>query len=323
MQKLKPFKIGPITVDPPLILAPMAGVTHSPFRQLVASFEKPGLFYSEMLSAKHLPHDLRKNSLWIQRTEIEHPMAYQIFAANADEAAVGCVELQEKNPEIIDLNLACPAPNIATRRKSGAYLLSDLGLIAEILSAMKEKVQQPLTAKIRLGNKPDLHFLRDLSAVLEECGVNAVTLHPRLTSEKLKRRARWEYIGYLKEMSSIPVIGNGDVKSKEDCQKMFAQTGCDGVMIGRTAVQKPWIFAEICGEKQELSNDFLQSAYHRHIGLITNFFQPQQALGRIKEFTWYYSKNLRFGHRFAARLQSIRTFHEGLEFIAENFAKTL
>jgi tRNA-dihydrouridine synthase len=250
-------------------------------------------------------------------------MAFQIFAASAAEAATGCLELQGKNPEIIDLNLACPAPNIAERRKSGAYLLSDLGLIAEILSAMKEKVRQPLTAKIRLGRKPDLHFLRDLSAVLEGCGVDAVTLHPRLTSEKLKRRARWEYIGFLKEMSTIPVIGNGDVKSREDCRKMFAQTGCDGVMIGRAAVQQPWIFSEICGEAQELNDNFLQKAYRLHLELINDFFPPPQALGRIKEFTWYYSKNLKFGHRFAARLQSIRTFPAALEFIEENFIKAI
>lgn len=323
MQKLKPFQIGPVTVDPPLILAPMAGVTHSPLRQLVASFKRPGLFYSEMLSAKHLPHDLRKNSLWIQRTEIERPMAFQIFAASADEAATGCLELQEKNPEIIDLNLACPAPNISTRRKSGAFLLSNLSLIAEILVAMKEKLHQPLTAKIRLGNKPDLHFLQDLSAVLEECGVNAVTLHPRLTSEKLKRRSRWEYIGYLKDMSSIPVIGNGDVNSKEDCLKMFAQTGCDGVMIGRAAIQKPWIFSEICGNARELTADFLENTYRRHIGLIIDFFPPEQAKGRLKEFTWYFSKNLKFGHGFAARLQSVQSFPDCLEFINANFTRAI
>lgn len=299
----------------------MAGVSHSPLRQLVAGFKPPGLFYSEMLSAKHLPDDVKKNSLWLQRTAIERPMAYQIVAPNPAEAVLGATHLQDYDAEIIDLNLACPAPSIA-RRKSGGYLLSDLELTASILTAVRRKITKPFTVKIRLGVKPDLNFLKDLAAVLEQCQVDAVTLHPRLTTEKLKRRARWEYIAHLKNMTSMPVIGNGDVQSREDCQKMLSQTGCDGVMIGRAAVQKPWIFSEICGTAPEITPEFLFEVYKKACRLISDFFPPRQALGRTKEFTWYFSRNLRFGNRQAARMQSLPNLEACRQFMEENFLKS-
>jgi tRNA-dihydrouridine synthase B len=323
MYQLKPFKIGKVTIDPPLISAPMAGITHSPVRQLIASYGKPGLFFTEMLSAKHLPHDLRENSRWIQRSAVESPMAYQIFASTAEEAAIGCREILKKDPEIIDLNMACPAPSIATFKRAGAFLLSDLCLVEEMLLAMKKEIDRPLTVKIRLGKKPDLKFLQELTSILESCGVEAVTLHPRLTTEKLKRRARWEYIGYLKDMTNMAVIGNGDVKTREDCLKMFAQTGCDGVMIGRAAIQKPWLFSEICGAEIEINKEFLQEVYQKAVDLISGFFKVEQAIGRIKEFSWYFSKNLKFGHRYASRMQSTKGMNNLLDFIATNFERAI
>lgn len=301
------FNIGAVRIDPPLVLAPMAGVSHSPFRRLVASFARPGLFFSEMLSARHLPNDVRKNSLWLQREAVEHPMAYQIVAPTPEEAVIGARELAGYGAEIVDLNLACPAPNIAGRRKAGGHLLSDLALIEKILTALRPAIACPLTVKIRLGVAPDLAFLRELAGVLEATGVDAVTLHPRLTSEKLKGRARWDYIGHLKAMTRLPVIGNGDVTSREDCLAMFRQTGCDGVMIGRAVVRKPWLFAEVLGEERELTADFLWATYQEAWRLITEFYPEHMALGRIKEFTWYFSQNLRFGHRLAARMQNLST----------------
>lgn len=319
---LTPFSIGQVTVDPPLILAPMAGVSHSPLRQLVAAFARPGLFFSEMLSAKHLPDDVKKRSFWLQRTEVERPMAYQLVASSAAEAAVGGAALNDYGAEIVDLNLACPAPAIAGKRRAGGFLLSDLALVTEILVALRAVVSCPLTVKIRLGTTPDLAFLRDLAGVLEGCGVDAVTLHPRLTSEKLKRRARWEYIGHLKAMTRLPVIGNGDVSTADDCRLMFAQTGCDGVMIGRAAVQRPWIFAEIIDQPPSISPAFLLTTYRQATELITTFFPPPQALGRLKEFTWYFSKNLPFGHRLAARLQNLPTLAACQELIETDFLRS-
>ena len=316
-----PFCIGGVEISPPLVLAPMAGITHSPFRRLVAGFGGVGLFFSEMLSARHLVHDVRHHSRWLQHSPTEHPLAWQIVAATPEEAVDGAGHLLTRAPEIIDLNLACPAPNISGKRKAGGHLLNDLAAITAMLEALRAAVPVPLTVKIRLGRKPDAVFLQDLAAVIAGCGIDAVTLHPRLTTEKLKRRARWEYIARLKEMLAIPVIGNGDVKTAGDCRRMFAETGCDGVMIGRAAVQKPWLFAEIMGAEFDLSPTFLHDTYRRAITLITDFFPEDKAKGRIKEFTWHFSRNLTFGHRFAARLQSKRNLAECLEFINENFMR--
>lgn len=299
-----PFKIGSVVIDPPLVLAPMAGVSHSPFRRLVASFDRPGLFCSEMLSARHLPNDIKKNSLWLQRQEIERPMAYQIVAPNPEEALVGARSLSGYGAEIVDLNLACPAPNIA-RRRSGGRLLNDPALVEAILRALRPALACPLTVKIRLGEKADLAMLRDLAGLLEDCEVDAVTIHPRLTTEKLRGRARWDYIGELKGMTRLPVIGNGDVTNREDCLAMFRQTGCDGVMIGRAAVRKPWIFGEILGREYRPDPDFLWAVYRLAWRLIAGFYPEHQALGRLKEFTWHFSRNLFFGHRFAARMQNL------------------
>ncbi|HFQ80649.1 MAG TPA: tRNA-dihydrouridine synthase family protein, partial [Desulfobacterales bacterium] len=246
------------------------------------------------------------------------PMAWQIVAPTPEEAALGAAHLTQA--EIIDLNLACPAPNIA-RRRAGGHLLSDLKLTDAIIKAVRQAAPQAMTVKIRLGRKPDLVFLKELAAVIEGNGVDAVTLHPRLTTEKLKRRARWEYIGHLKEMVKIPVIGNGDVNSREDCLKMTAQTGCDGVMIGRAAVRRPWIFAEICGIEQIISPEFLLRTYEELFNEIINFFPPRMAIGRIKEFTWHFSTNLKFGHRLAARMQSLKDLDACLDFIRGNFIK--
>ncbi|MBU0480194.1 MAG: tRNA-dihydrouridine synthase family protein [Proteobacteria bacterium] len=317
-----PFHIGKVVVDPPLVLAPMAGVSHSPFRRLVASFGRPGLFFSEMLSARHLPQDVRGNSLWLQRHEVERPMAYQIVAPNPEEAVAGAEALAGYGAEIIDLNLACPAPKIA-QRGSGGHLLSDLDRIGAILTGLRPAVSCPLTVKIRLGREPDLAFLKDLAAMLEACGIDAITLHPRLTTEKLKGRARWEYIGHLKSMTRLPVIGNGDVESREDCLAMFYRTGCDGVMIGRAAVKKPWLFAEMMGREQEINAGFLWDTYREAWRLITEFFPEHQALGRIKEFTWYFSKNLLFGHRFAARLQNLTTLEACRDFAEQEFPRAV
>ncbi|MBA3015565.1 MAG: tRNA-dihydrouridine synthase family protein [Proteobacteria bacterium] len=323
MFPLKPFAIGNITIDPPLILAPMAGVSHSPLRQLVASFARPGLFFSEMLSAKHIPDDIKKHSFWLARETCEQPMAYQIVAPSPEEAALGASHLCQIGAEIIDLNLACPAPNISGRRKAGGFLLSDLPLVTDILSTLRPVVSCPLTVKIRLGVKPDLIFLHDLVDILEATGVDAITLHPRLTTEKLKRRARWEYIGHLKDMTRLPVIGNGDVVTREDCLTMFDQTGCDGVMIGRAAAQKPWLFAEITsGLDQEITAEFLFATYQKAWTMMTDFFPANQTLGRIKEFTWYFTKNLRFGHRLAARMQNLPDLPACWQLVKEEFIKS-
>ncbi len=306
-EKLDGFKIGYVEIKFPAIQAPMAGITHSPFRILLSNYGKPGLFFSEMLSARSVLNEDFSNSIYLKciDTEKERPIAYQIFSSDKESAFVACERLnKEKYIDIVDFNLSCPAPEIAKKRKAGAFLLSDLVLSHSILKTMKKALTKPLTVKVRIGVKEDKGFLKDLVSMVEDAGVNAITVHPRLVKDKLKGRSKWEYIGFVKDIAKIPVIGNGDVKTKNDFFKMIDETGCDGVMIGRAVVQKPWIFGEISGKEFNIDAVFLIELYSTMLTLYTSFFPPEKAIGRIKEFTWYFSKNLKFGHHFASMVQA-------------------
>ncbi|NOY22464.1 MAG: tRNA-dihydrouridine synthase family protein [Acidobacteria bacterium] len=311
------FKIGNIQINPPLVLAPMAGISHLPFRRLIRKYGAPGLFFTEMLSARALPGEQFDWPGFVQCDEEEHPISYQIFASDPRDAEAATQKLCQGPVDIVDLNLSCPAPEIAKKRKAGAHLLNDLDMISRILRAMKSVSTVPVTAKIRLGKTADRGFLAELAAVFTENEVAAVTIHPRVTGEKLKRVSRWEYIGYMKEMMTVPVIGNGDVKTREDCLRMFSETGCDGVMIGRAAVQKPWIFSTINREGADITPEFLQKCYLEAVRLVSDYFEEPRFLGRIKEFTWYFSKNMKFGHHFASLIQNADSLTE-VKGIVEN-----
>ncbi|MCK5878206.1 MAG: tRNA-dihydrouridine synthase family protein [Holophagae bacterium] len=318
--KLKGFRIGNVSVNPPLVLAPMAGISHLPFRRLVRKYGSPGLFFTEMLSSRTLPGEFFDRPGYVQCDDAEHPICYQIFTSNPEDAEAATRKLCEGPADIVDLNLSCPAPEIAKKRKAGAYLLNDLDMINRILRSMISVSTVPVTVKIRLGKKADRGFLGDLAAVLNENGVAAVTIHPRETGEKLKRVSRWEYIGYMKDLMKIPVIGNGDVINREDCLRMFSETGCDGVMIGRAAVQKPWIFSTIIGEAPETTSEFLLETYRESVRLFSTYFEETRFLGRIKEFTWYFSRNMKFGHHFASLIQNAGSVTEVSRIVEENFS---
>ena len=320
MGLIKPLKIGDLKIDFPAIQAPMAGITHSPFRMLVATYGKPGLFFSEMLSAKSVLFEDFSQSIYLKciDTSIERPIAYQIFASDEESAYNAAQRLNgEDYIDIVDFNLSCPAPEIAKKRKAGAFLLSDLNLSLSILKSVRKALTKPFTVKVRIGMKEDKAFLKELISVVEDAGANAITVHPRLVKQKLKGKSRWEYIGFVKDIAKIPVIGNGDVKNKEDFFKMIEETGCDGVMIGRAAVQKPWIFGEIKGQTFNIHADFLVELYTKMLELYTSFFPPEKVLGRVKEFTWYFSKNLKFGHYFASKVQASKSVEEIHSFYIE------
>ncbi|BBB32155.1 tRNA-dihydrouridine synthase B [Thermotomaculum hydrothermale] len=320
MSLLKPLKIANLTIDFPAILAPMAGITHSPFRNLILLYQKPGLFFSEMLSSKSVLYEDFSQSIYLRCIDSvrERPIAYQIFASDEESAFLAAKRLnKEEYIDIIDFNLSCPAPEIAKKRKAGAFLLSDLDLAFKILKAVKRGLTKPFTVKVRIGMKEDRELLKDLISMVEEAGADAITVHPRLVKQKLKGKSKWEYIAFVKEIAGIPVIGNGDVKTREDFFRMLEETGCDGVMIGRAAVQKPWIFGEISEKEYEITPDFLINLYQRMLELYKEFFPPEKALGRIKEFTWYFSKNLKFGHHFASKVQSSKSVNEILNFFKD------
>jgi len=237
------LKIGHLQVEPPLILAPMADHTHAAFRELVAHFGGCGLFFTEMLNSRIVATQKLSTDPYLMRAKRDRPLAAQMAGRDPDRIA-RALERIRGCFEAYDLNMGC-ARGVVQRYRWGVWLMEDKGLAAEVVRRAREVVQGPLTVKVRSGvHQHDLKYLKDFCLMLEAEGVDAVLLHPRTARERLKRPPRWEEIRAVKAALSIPVIGNGDVFGPEDALRMFAETDCDGVMIGRAALIRPWIFRD-------------------------------------------------------------------------------
>jgi tRNA-dihydrouridine synthase B len=297
--KLKPFYIKHLKVDPPLILAPMSGLTHTALRQLVAEIGGCGLFYTEMLSARALPLEAPNSSPRLRSTALERPIVYQLLVSRPEELLAAIEKIESCGADGLDLNMGCTTAVIA-KRGGGISLMKEPKRAEAIVRACRKATDLPLTAKIRLGWTMNWHGLRDFCLMLQDSGVDAICLHPRLKQDRLKRPARWEYIGRIKERMNIPVIGNGDVNSPQSAMRMFEFTGCDGVMLGRAAVQRPWLFRQIANSlSPDLYHDNCPDpveAFNRFISILQSSMEPEYTLPLLKRFTFYFSQNYSFGH---------------------------
>lgn len=312
------LRLHDLVIDFPVVLAPLAGITHLPFRRHIFNLGRPGLFFTEMLSARAVMKERVHESLYLQTDLREHPIAFQLVAATGEDARAASERLVRAGVSMIDLNLSCPAPEIAKKRQAGAFLLNEPDRVRQMVLEMREVHDGILTAKIRLGYRADESRLISFGHMLADAGVDAITVHPRLTTEKLKRRARWTFIRLLKTELDIPIIGNGDVTSPEDCHRMFKETGCDAVMIGREAVRRPWIFAMIAGLlEQDPVPASRQLQLFDLVDAIAGFFPERKAVGRVKEIGWYLGERMMYGHHFASRIQASETI-EDIRTIVEN-----
>ena len=236
--------IGKIEIKTPIILAPMAGVTDYPFRVLCRKMGA-GAVYSEFVSSEGIIRENQKTLDMIKFQEIERPIGVQIFGSSPQvmEKAAKFV-IDNFNPDILDINYGCPVPKI-TNKGGGSAALKDLCLMDEITQAVVEAVPNtPVTVKMRAGWDNNSIIIPHAGERLQNLGVKAITLHPRTTKQRYTGYAKWLYIKELKEACSIPIIGNGDVRTADDMMKMFDETGCDAVMVGRAAIGNPWFFKE-------------------------------------------------------------------------------
>jgi len=297
--RLNPLHIKDLRVDPPLILAPMSGLSHTVLRQLVADYGGCGLFYSEMLSARALPLESPATSPWLLCTARERPIIYQILVANVDKLPAAIEKIESCGADGLDLNMGCTTALII-KRGGGIALMKDKKRAEAIVSTSRRATNLPLTAKIRLGWTLNWDHLREFCLMLQDRGVDAISVHPRLKQDRLKRPARWEYIRRIKELLDIPVIGNGDVDSPGAAVQMFKQTGCDAVMIGRAAVCQPWLFRQVADSLSALphgqSTPNPPHAYNRFLSLLDSSMVPEYALPLLKRFTYYFARNYAFGH---------------------------
>jgi nifR3 family TIM-barrel protein len=297
--------IGTLSVFPPVVLAPMAGLTHAPLRRLLGELGGVGLFYSEMLSARALRHERPGSSRMLARAEKGRPLCLQIFAAEPEQIAPAVAAGEAWRPEAWDLNFGCPAPEIL-KQGGGSALARDLGRAWRMAEAMRHAAPGPLIFKIRA--EEDRGRLLEFAQMLQSAGADAIVVHGRTAREKLCRPARWEPIGAVAAAVRVPVIGNGDVRCAADADRMLAETGCAGVMIGRAAAERPWVFREIArhwgAPVPPLKLRTRSAVYRRLAKFLREHYEHPRDLYRLREFTEYFARNYKFGHTLWKEIQN-------------------
>jgi nifR3 family TIM-barrel protein len=303
----KSLIIRGLEISPPIVLAPMVGLSHSALRSLVQAEGGVGLFYTEMLAAKRLPHDNELCSPLLIRDVSEKPLVYQIIAANEADIEPAVKKLHTLGADGIDLNLGCPAP-LQRKQGAGAMLAGNHGQLRKVLRRLRKSTELPVSVKIRLGHSQNIGELRSFCLFLETEGVDMITIHARLNGEKFCRKPRWAVIGEIKDAISIPILANGGIFSPADARRCLELSRADGVMIGRGAVERPWLCAEIAREVYGIETAWKQresaEVYSQFITLLEQRFAPERRLGRLKQFTRYYAASFQFGHHLAASIQN-------------------
>ena len=237
------WKIGPVGIENPFVLAPMAGITDLPFRMLCKE-QGAGLLYTEMVSAKAISYRNRNTLPLMEISPKEHPVALQIFGSEPELMAEVARSIEDQPFDILDINMGCPVPKVVNNGE-GSALLKDPELIRKIVSAVSRAVKKPVTVKMRIGFEGADVDPVETAKIMEDAGAAAIAVHGRTRQQYYSGKADWDTIRKIKEAVSVPVIGNGDVDSPKKAEAMLKETGCDGVMIGRAVRGNPWIFREM------------------------------------------------------------------------------
>jgi len=316
------LRIGPIELDAPVVLAPMAGITNTAFRRLCREYGA-GLYVSEMITTRALVERNATTMRLITHHESEKPRSIQLYGVDpaTTEAAVRLL-VEEDRADHIDLNFGCPVPKV-TRKGGGAALPWKLGLFREIVTrAARAAGDIPLTVKMRKGIDGDHLTYLDAGRIAEDAGVAAVALHARTASEFYSGNADWSAITKLKEtVTSVPVLGNGDIWSAEDAARMMAETGCDGVVVGRGCLGRPWLFGDLAralggpgaalAEPVDATLGFVADAFRRHAELLVEFFDDEDRGCRdIRKHVAWYFKGYPVGGELRASLATASSLAE-------------
>ena len=292
------WKIGNVEIKNQVVLAPMAGYSNTSFRKIIKDMGA-GLIFAEMVSDKALVYKNAKTLELLKMSEEERPIAQQIFGSDV-ESFVEAARIVESvmHPDIIDINMGCPVPKVAVSAQAGSALLKNPDKIKKIVSEVVKAVSVPVTVKIRLGWDESSINCVEVAKVIESAGASAITLHARTRAQGYSGKARWEYIKQVKENVSIPVIGNGDVKTCFDAKRMILETGCDAVMIGRGVLGNPWLIRD-CVEYLEsgsvpkpVSNQEKIEMMKRHFELLKQDKNEKVALLEIRSNILFYLKGM-------------------------------
>ncbi|MGV2983933.1 tRNA dihydrouridine synthase DusB [Microbacterium sp. AGC85] len=291
------LRIGPIDLDVPVVLAPMAGITNTAFRLLCREYGA-GLYVSEMITSRALVERNDTTMRLIRHHESETPRSIQLYGVDPKTIAEAVrIIVAEDHADHVDLNFGCPVPKV-TRKGGGAALPWKTGLFAEIVDqAVKAAGDIPLTVKMRKGIDADHLTFLDAGRAAEDAGAAAVALHARTASEFYSGHADWNAIGELKQaVTSIPVLGNGDIWSADDAVRMMAETDCDGVVVGRGCLGRPWLFGDLAAafgaesRPVDATLGFVADAFRRHAQLLVEFLDDEDHGCRDirKHVAWYF-----------------------------------
>lgn len=292
------WKIGNVEIKNQVVLAPMAGISNTAYRQIIKEMGA-GLIFAEMVSDKALVYGSEKTFDLLKMSDMERPIAQQIFGSDVDSFVKAAKLVEDKmHPDIIDINMGCPVPKVAIKSQAGSALLKNPDKIKEIVSAVVKAVSVPVTVKIRSGWDANSVNAVEVAKVIEEAGASAITVHGRTKAQGYSGNADWNIIKQVKEMVSIPVIGNGDITSAEKAKEMLDFTGCDAVMIGRGVLGNPWLIKECVSYLESGIIPPKPSAREkiemlkRHYQLLVDSTSEKQAILEIRTHALWYIKGM-------------------------------
>lgn len=292
-----PVKIGKLTIPHQLILAPMCGLTLKPFRKICKE-NGAGLVFNQMVSAKALSLGDHKSFKMMSFDATERPVGLQLFGNDADTLAAAAKIMQEQNPDVIDLNLGCPAKKIVDDG-GGSALLQDEVKLAEIFKKMRRAITGVFTIKMRAGWDEKCKNAVTVAKIAESEGIDAVAIHARTRAQGYSGHSDWAFIKNLKSEMKIPVIGNGDIKTADDAHRMLEETGCDAVMTGRGAVETPWIFRDfVSGTQKSPSRDELKKMVLQQYEYAIQYHGEDTGIKMMRKHLCSYTKGFAGGSEF-------------------------
>jgi nifR3 family TIM-barrel protein len=319
--------IGSVEIRPATVLAPMAGVTDTVFRRFIRNLGGCGLIMTEFTSADGVLRGKdKKAQRYLHFYDDEHPISAQLFGSNPQVMAEAARMVEGLGFDLVDLNLGCPAKKVV-KCNGGSGLLRDLPAIGRIFEAVRAAVKIPFTVKFRAGWNDQEIVCVELARMAEDCGLWAVALHARTREQGYSGNARWDWIAAVKDAVKIPVIGNGDIRSPEDACAMVAQTGCDAVMIGRTAPSNPWIFRQI--EQYAATGRYDQPSEGDRYQMIRTYFQllieeeMPGAEGKMKQFASWFTHGVAGGAALRKAIYESKNAPEILGRVEEFFENRL
>lgn len=308
---------GSISVDPPLVLAPMAGVTDRQFRLILRRVGGVGLVTMEFVSSEALTRGNRRTVKMMEFCEEERPLSIQIYGSDPHRMAEAARHVESIGADVCDINMGCPA-NKVLKGCAGCALMGDLALAREIVATVRNAIRIPLTVKFRAGIREQALNYIELGKICEGEGADGVALHPRTAKQMYRGKADWQRIAQLKQALSIPVVGNGDVESASDVLRMFEQTGCDAVMIGRASMKNPWIYRQavalMAGHvPDEPTLEDRRELILAHFRLLMEQETDARfALHKLRTFTGWYTHGLSGGKHLRMQINQLSTPDEFL-----------